>query len=88
MSAQFDGWTYDPDRDHDRLNQLLGRVEAQVADGRWYTLHELALLAGGSEASVSARLRDLRKPKFGGHTIERRYIADGLWEYRFTRAAP
>jgi len=34
------------------------------------------------EASVSARLRDLRKEKFGGHVVERRAVKRGLFEYR------
>ena len=50
--------------------------------GHWYKLHEIATQTNDPEASVSARLRDLRKAKFGGHEIERRYVGDGLWEYR------
>jgi len=42
----------------------------------------LAHWAGGSEASVSARLRDLRKAKFGAHTIERQRVSAGLFRYR------
>lgn len=80
--AEFDGETYEPDRDGERLRGLLGRVFAVVKDGRWWTLRRLAVEANGSEASVSARLRDLRKPKFGGYEVQRRYVVDGLWEYR------
>jgi hypothetical protein len=41
------------------------------------------LLAHATETGISARLRDLRKPKFGGYVVEskRRYDG-GLWEYR------
>lgn len=80
----FDGSTYDPAQDKDRLNGQLGRVHAALKPGAWLTLADLAAASGGSEASASARLRDLRKPKFGGHTIERRRVAgaSGLWEYR------
>ena len=38
---------------------------------------------GDPEASVSARLRDLRKKRFGSHIITRRYVSDGLWQYRW-----
>lgn len=78
----FDGGTYDPGRDRERLSGMLSRVATVMADGRWHTLRELATVTGGSEAAVSARLRDLRKPRFGGHTVERRYVVAGLWEYR------
>jgi hypothetical protein len=41
------------------------------------------LLVRATETGISARLRDLRKPKFGGYTVEIRRRSDGgLWEYR------
>jgi hypothetical protein len=81
--ADFDGETYEHDRDYGRLGTMLNRVHWVVADGCWHTLAELAALTGGTEAAISARLRDLRKPKFGAHTIERRHVGAGLWEYRY-----
>lgn len=82
--SRFDGSTCDPALDADRLETLLGRVLDLTSDGRWRTLREIAKSCGGSEASVSARLRDLRKARFGGYTVERRRVvgANGLWEYR------
>jgi hypothetical protein len=53
-----------------------------MRDGRWRRLTAIAIAAQAPEASVSARLRDLRKERFGSHTVERRYVAQGLWEYR------
>ena len=86
MSSQrelkFDGATYDPLMDKDRLRSLLGRVFQLMADGRWRTLAEIRERTGGSEASVSSRLRDLRKAKFGGYTVEHRRKAGGTWEYQ------
>lgn len=79
----FDGATYQPDRDRERLSAMLWRVQAVMADGHWHTLSELSARTGGSEAAVSARLRDLRKPKFGGHQVVRRYVRRGLWEYLY-----
>ena len=78
----FDGRTYDPGRDRERLSGMLARVATTMADGQWHTLRELATATGGSEAAVSARLRDLRKPRFGGHTVDRQHVGNGLWEYR------
>lgn len=87
--ATFDGETYEPARDQVRLSGQLQAVYDVLGDGKWYRLTQLAYLAslqlGGkrvSEASASARLRDLRKPRFGAHTIERRSIGGGLFEYR------
>lgn len=80
----FGGVTYDHARDYYRLSSMLIRVQAVMTDGHWHTLPDLAQRVGGSEAAISARLRDLRKAKYGGHTVERRYVHRGLWEYRYT----
>lgn len=77
-----DGATFDRERDGVRLNAQHKRVFGVVRDGTWHTLEEIAKRTGDPEASVSARLRDFRKPKFGGLEVERRYLADGLWMYR------
>lgn len=81
----FDGPGVEP-ADEVRLVGLLGRVGKRMALGDWCTLAELASWCRGSEASVSARLRDLRKTRFGGHTIERRRTSTpGVWAYRMVR---
>lgn len=49
----------------------LNRVAQVMADGEWRDLHQIAYLTGDPPASVSARLRDLRKERFGGHLVER-----------------
>lgn len=83
LFADFDGATYERERDHARLRRQLDRVRAVMADGRWRHLTAIALRTGSPEASVSARLRDLRKPKFGALTVERRYDQTlRMWEYR------
>jgi hypothetical protein len=65
----------------------------------WLTLHELARLTGYGEASVSAQLRNLRKPEYGGFLVDkrqrtadevaRREVMRGelgtVWEYRLRR---
>jgi hypothetical protein len=78
----FDGATYERDRDHARLGAQLRRVADALADGEWWTLRGLAERTGDPEASVSARLRDLRKGKFGGYTVIAEPIRRGLWRYR------
>jgi RIO-like serine/threonine protein kinase len=81
----FDGATYEADRDHDRLGKQMVAVRDMAMNWEWITLQTLAELTGYPEASVSARLRDLRKPKFGSYTVERRYEGGGLWSYRVTK---
>lgn len=78
----FDGETFDAARDEARLTSQLDRVRDLMADGRWWTLKQVAANLNASEASVSARLRDLRKPRFGRYQVERRYVEKGLWQYR------
>lgn len=80
--AAFDGSTYSAPDDHTRLRGQLWRVFQLMSDGRWRTLAEIAEDAGGSEASVSARLRDLRKEQYGARDIRRERVSGGLWKYR------
>ena len=81
--AEFDGDTYECEIDHDRLNTQLQSVKKLMADGDWRTLDDISAMIPGSIASISARLRDLRKTKFGGYTVERRRCGvAGLFEYR------
>jgi len=81
----FDGSTYDATKDRERLKTLMGRVAAKMSAGGWWTITELARVCGGTEPSVSARIRDLRKPRWGGHKVERRRVGKGLWWYRMVK---
>lgn len=81
----FDGATFEAALDLSRLSNQLEKVKAVLLTGKWFTLGELQGLCGGSEAGCSARLRDLRKTKFGGYTVESRRRGEpkaGLFEYR------
>lgn len=89
QAPHFDGATYEPELDQSRLSTLLARVHARMTDGNWHTLADLARTCHGSEASVSARLRDLRKDRFGAHDIRRRRTdTDGLFEYAMLSNKP
>ena len=82
----FDGRTFEPKVDLKRLKSQQADVARAMADGGWHTLHALAFRTGHPEASVSARLRDLRKPRWGSNLIQRRrHLGGGLWEYRLLR---
>lgn len=76
------GQTYQPTKDRARLSKQADAVYGLMQDGRWRTLAAIAYHCAASEASVSARLRDLRKPRYGSHTVERRRRTQSVWEYR------
>lgn len=82
FDAHFNGDDYQPARDKERLRGQILRVYSAIKDGRWRTLKQLSETTGDPEASVSAQLRHLRKPRFGGHEIVKRHVKNGLYEYR------
>lgn len=51
-------------------------VRAGVLD-----LTAIAERCGDPEASISARLRDLRKPRFHAHEVRRTHLGDGHYAY-------
>jgi hypothetical protein len=63
----------------------------------WLTLDELAKLTHYPPASISAQLRHLRKPQFGGFVVRKRQRTSGkilrgedfgtVWEYQLRRPA-
>lgn len=78
---QFKGETFSPERDGKRLQEQLGRVRRLMQDGRWRTLANISAATGDPEASVSARLRQLRKEPYSMN-VERCYVYNGIWKYR------
>lgn len=85
---RFDGETHEPEHDRKRLGRQLQAVFDLMQDGAWWTLDNLErelfwrFAVTASTQSISARLRDLRKPKFGGHTVNRRRLCGGVYEYQ------
>jgi hypothetical protein len=49
---------------------------------QWFTLRQISSLINEPEASISAQLRHLRKERFGNHTVNRRHVGQGLYEYQ------
>lgn len=85
LEISFDGATIVPELDESRLGSQLARVWNACKDSRWRTLTEIAKATGDPEASVSARLRDFRKPRLGSHEVLRHHRGDpanGLIEYK------
>lgn len=88
--THFPGSDYDRALDGPRLVRQHARISALMLDGQWRTLSEIAAQTGDHEASISAQLRHLRKPKFGGYVVEKQrrgLETRGLWEYRVTKKA-
>ena len=82
QQMRFDGCTYNHERDGVRLKGQMLRVYSCLCERRWWTLAELSKATGDPEASISARIRDLRKDRFGAHDVEVEYVRRGLHRYR------
>ena len=80
----FDGKTYDPALDSARLGSSLSRLRGFLlrSPNMWHSMGQLMRATGNDDwASVSARLRDLRKTKFGGFDIRAQRVTNGVWQY-------
>ena len=75
-------------QDTRRLGAQHQRVFGVMRRGAWFSLAEISAATGAPEASVSARLRDLRKRRFGSYLVDRRRREGeeerGTWEYQLT----
>jgi DNA-binding HxlR family transcriptional regulator len=79
----FDGQTYRPEQDFSRLTSQMQKVFDLMQDGSWRTIPEIVeTIPNATPQSISARLRDLRKEKYGSHTVEREHVGRGLYAYR------
>ena len=82
QTPKITGADFDDKRDGKRLSlQYLG-IFNLMRDGRWRTLREISDATGAPESSVSAQLRHMRKAVNGGHTLNKRYVLNGLYEYQ------
>lgn len=98
LRPAIDGDTFEPALDEVRLVgqfaliwDVFERARRGLVRSEWVTLGEIRNIVSAyhrvtiSEASISARLRDFRKARYGGHHIERRRRGNpkaGLHEYR------
>lgn len=75
--------------DQERLSRQHERIrDFMVGGDGWWTLGELEHALGYPQASISAQLRHLRKPRFGSFVVEKRRRGEprsGLYEYRVLR---
>ena len=85
LEPRFNGPAYDPALDQVRLTGQCLRVFRMMKGGSWWCLWEISQRTGDPEASISAQIRHLRKPRFGGHTVNKRRRGEpghGWWEYQ------
>jgi hypothetical protein len=72
-------------KDEPRLSDQLRRVRDLMLDGTARSLAEISAAVSAPEASVSARLRDLRRPECGGYLVERENLGGGRFTYKVGR---
>jgi hypothetical protein len=86
--ARYEG-PLDPRIDFDRIQGQTREIFNLMKDGLWRTLAEIETETGFPQASVSAQLRHLRKLRFGGNTVNKRYRGDTrTWEYQLITKTP
>lgn len=78
--------------DAPRLTSQFYAVRELMQDGQWRTPGEIiAVIGRGTDAGVTARLRDNRKERFGGHIVNSRrrgHESAGLFEYQLILREP
>ena len=82
MNGDRSGKNFSRARDGERLARQTRAVWNVMRVMGWRTLPELASVLDEPQQSISARLRDLRKPRFGGWDVQRQYEGNGVWAYR------
>lgn len=85
QEVMFNGQDLTKD-DHKRLARQHEDIKNLMLDGNWRTLREIRLALHYPEASISAQLRHLRKPRFGSYVVDRRRRGP-FYEYRVTARA-
>ena len=80
---------YTPDlATHQRIESQRAEVGRLMRDGKWRTVPEIAEALRYPPASIpaiGARVRDMRKPKYGAHTVDRNERKPWLFEFRVTK---
>lgn len=78
-------------KDEQRAEKLTGdlrRIYDIMCDGKAHLVSDIASRLNLPECSVSAQIRHLRKPKFGGYTIKRISLTKGLSAYQLEGVNP
>jgi hypothetical protein len=79
----FDGETYDKNKDQVRLSRQIDKVQHFLEGNDYVTLDEISAATGiKNMSSISARIGDLRKDRHGNRVVDRKYVSDGLYSYK------
>ena len=78
----FDGSDYVHEEDSSRLAKNHFKLKDLMSDNVFRTLGEISHITKIPEASVSAGLRNFRKERFGSHTLNKKYLENGLYSYQ------
>lgn len=76
-----------------KLSAHIAAVKSVMHRKGWMTLNDIRIdllfikRFRLEPQSVSARVRDLRKAKYGSHIVDRRYVGNGVYEYRLGKGA-
>lgn len=81
-NPSFNGSDYVPARDDARLTVQYRRIFELMKDQQFRSLSDIEEKTQDPQASISAQLRHMRKPRFGGHEVNKRYRGHGLYEYQ------
>lgn len=91
------GPAYSEQYDKVRIGKQMEAIrDTMLRSQQWFTLGEIDRLLQQSghmfpQTSISANLRNLRKPQFGSYILEKRPRGNryqGLWEYRLFPPKP
>ena len=90
MTQQDSGWKneHDAHRIKNQRERVIISMQICAHSGTWVTLGEISRWIQAPEASVSARLRDLRHARYGGFIVSKQRRGEpkkGLWEYRIAK---
>ena len=80
--AEFDGTVKVTPKHEKKLRGHKDIVLNMLRKHGWMTPKQMERATGLSWAQINPRLRDLRKPKFGGYNIPQEPVKDGIHRYR------
>lgn len=81
-SLRLGSLTFAEEKAAENLPPHIRAVFDAMKDGNWRTLNMIVFKVGGTRPNAAARLRDLRKPQYGGHVVEKKVVRKGVWQYR------
>lgn len=77
----FDGADYNPNKDEKRLTKQHEIIRDLMKDGKMRSLSEIEVVTGYPQASISAQLRHLRKPRFGGYFVGKKRVKNTYYYF-------